>query len=192
VITGVLLAAGGGRRAGGPKALRRDPDGTSWLQRTIGVLIAGGCDRVLVVLGAGADRAAALATGADRVFAADWRIGMSAALHAGLEALQPTVTDAALIHLVDLPDIGEQVISRVLADGPATQPQADALARAVYDDRPGHPVLAGRRHWPGLAAASEGDRGARDYLIAQRAYRVECGDLATGRDNDARAPDTTA
>jgi CTP:molybdopterin cytidylyltransferase MocA len=187
MITGLLLAAGAGRRAGGPKALRRDPDGTSWLQRTVGVLTAGGCDRVLIVLGAEADQAATLATGTEHVVAMDWQTGMSASLHAGLEALRPTDTDAALIHLVDLPDIGPEVISRVLADGPVSQPPADALARAVYGDRPGHPVLAGRRHWPGLAAAAAGDRGARDYLIAQRAYRVQCGDLATGRDVDARA-----
>ncbi|HEY6683600.1 MAG TPA: NTP transferase domain-containing protein, partial [Propionibacteriaceae bacterium] len=50
-IIGVLLAAGAGRRAGGPKALRVDPDGTSWLLRSITVLREGGCDAVVVVLG---------------------------------------------------------------------------------------------------------------------------------------------
>ena len=34
-ILGVLLAAGAGRRAGGPTALRVDADGTSWLERSI-------------------------------------------------------------------------------------------------------------------------------------------------------------
>ena len=55
-IIGVLLAAGAGRRAGGPKALRVDPDGTSWLLRSITVLRDGGCDAVVVVVGAEADR----------------------------------------------------------------------------------------------------------------------------------------
>src|SRR5687768_3434712 len=50
-IVGVLLAAGAGRRAGGPKALRVDADGTSWLLRSIAVLRDGGCDAVIVVLG---------------------------------------------------------------------------------------------------------------------------------------------
>ena len=34
---GVLLAAGEGRRMGQPKALVRDPDGTSWLNRAVDV-----------------------------------------------------------------------------------------------------------------------------------------------------------
>ena len=56
-IVGVLLAAGAGRRAGGPKALRVDADGTSWLLRSIAVLRDGGCDAVIVVLGCEAARA---------------------------------------------------------------------------------------------------------------------------------------
>ena len=56
-ILGVLLAAGAGRRAGGPKALRVDADGTSWLERSIKVLRDGGCDAVIVVLGCEAARA---------------------------------------------------------------------------------------------------------------------------------------
>ena len=56
-ICGVLLAAGAGRRAGGPKALRVDPDGTSWLLRSIAALREGGCDAVIVVLGCEAARA---------------------------------------------------------------------------------------------------------------------------------------
>ena len=53
---GVLLAAGAGRRAGGPKALRVDADGTSWLLRSIAVLRDGGCAAVIVVLGCQAAR----------------------------------------------------------------------------------------------------------------------------------------
>jgi hypothetical protein len=41
------LAAG----AGGPKALRTDSDGASWLLRSIAVLRDGGCSSVVVVLG---------------------------------------------------------------------------------------------------------------------------------------------
>ena len=52
----MLLAAGAGRRAGGPKALRIDSDGTSWLLRSIAVLRDGGCAAVVVVLGCEADR----------------------------------------------------------------------------------------------------------------------------------------
>ena len=34
-VVGLLLAAGAGERFGGPKALARDGDGTSWLLRSV-------------------------------------------------------------------------------------------------------------------------------------------------------------
>ena len=57
---GVLLAGGAGRRMGTPKALLRDLDGTPFLARAIGILLEGGCDRVVVVTGAAADQAGTL------------------------------------------------------------------------------------------------------------------------------------
>jgi CTP:molybdopterin cytidylyltransferase MocA len=59
-----------------------------------------------------------------------------------------------------------------------------AVARAAYDGVPGHPVLLGRDHWAGVLASAAGDRGARDYLATRPVVLVECGDLATGRDQD--------
>ena len=83
--------------------------------------------------------------------------------------------------LVDLPDVGAEVVARVVAA--ATGPTS--LARASYDGRLGHPVLLGRDHWEGVRASAAGDRGARDYLAAHDVTLVECGDLATGRDVDS-------
>jgi CTP:molybdopterin cytidylyltransferase MocA len=180
--TGLLLAAGAGRRMGGPKALVRDADGTSWLARAVAALADGGCDGVTVVLGAAADEARDLVpAGVAVVVAGDWAEGMGASLRAGLAALPPEA-DAALVSLVDLPDVGADVVARVLAAaaGPAS------LARAAYDGTPGHPVLLGRDHWAGVAASATGDRGARDHLAARDVELVECGDLATGRDVDRR------
>ncbi|HWR85187.1 MAG TPA: NTP transferase domain-containing protein, partial [Rhodoglobus sp.] len=51
-VTGIVLAAGAGTRAGGAKALRREPDGTPWLELAATALRDGGCERVVVVLGA--------------------------------------------------------------------------------------------------------------------------------------------
>lgn len=178
---GLLLAAGAGRRMGRPKALVRDDDGTSWLLRALASLRP--CGRVTVVLGASADEAARLLPpSVDLVLAPDWATGMGASLRAGLAALGATDADAALVTLVDLPDVTAEVVARVLAagSGPA------ALARATYDGRPGHPVLLGRDHWAGVLDAAEGDRGARDYLASADVTAVECGDLATGADRDTR------
>lgn len=180
-VVGLLLAAGEGRRFGGPKALARDDDGTSWLLRSVQALRP--CAGVVVVLGAGAEQAAALLPmSVARVRADDWSQGMGASLRAGLEALEDSDHDAALVTLVDLPDVGGDVVLRLLD----AVRGSDVLARAAYDGVPGHPVLIGRDHWAGVRASATGDRGARDYLATHDVALVECGDLATGVDVDSR------
>lgn len=183
-ISGIVLAAGAGARAGGPKALLRSCDAAdgiaeTWLSRSTGVLLESGCDRVVVVLGAMAQLARPLVPSDPRidVVVADlWELGLSASLRAGLGAV---TGDAALITLVDLPDLPASVVSRVARDAaPAT------LRLAVFNARPGHPVLIGRDHWESLAASLAGDRGARAYLQANGAEKVECADLWDGLDRD--------
>ena len=188
-VCGVLLAAGAGRRAGGPKALRTDPDGTSWLVRSIAVLRDGGCSSVVVVLGCAADAARDVIAGSvyagDRqvsvVEAADWGDGMGVSLRAGLAVVQSGPWRAALVHLVDLPDVTAPVVSRLIEQAP-TDPEA--LARVTFDGRPGHPVLIGASHVPAVMGGLTADRGAQDYLVRLGATGVECGDLATGEDRD--------
>ena len=180
-LEGLLLAAGAGSRMGIPKATVHDDDGTSWLVRAVSTLRDGGCEAVTVVLGAAAAEARALLpSGVEVVVADDWADGMSASLQVGLETL--TTGAAAVISLVDLPDVTAEVVRRLVAAGAGP---AD-LARATYDGRPGHPVLIGRDHWAGVVEAATGDRGARDYLATHEVNSVECGDLATGRDRDRR------
>lgn len=171
---------------GQPKALVRAQDGTPWLLRSVEVLREGGCAQVAVVLGARAEEAAELLSAArgdevSVVRAADWNDGMSASLRAGLRALVDTPATAALVHLVDLPDVGADVVSRVLA---VAGDHPGALARATYEGTPGHPVVLGREHWGPILEASEGDHGARDYLVDNPPLCVPCGDLAAGEDVD--------
>ena len=172
-VVGVLLAAGAGSRMGRPKALVSDERG-SWLLRACMTLRNGGCDDIVVVIGAEAPKARALLRDLPVfiVEAADWADGMSASLRAGLGAVAEGA-DAALVHLVDLPDVGPEVIDRLVQDA-----SPDALARAVYAGRPGHPVLIGRDHWDGVMQDAVSDRGARDYLVAHGVRDVDCGDLS--------------
>ncbi len=184
-MEGLLLAAGAGRRMGTPKALVTDERG-SWLLRGVANLLEGGCRHVTVVLGAEAERATALLDGAPgepRIMVADdWADGMGASLRAGMLSLADSTEDAVMLSLVDLPDLVPEVVARV---GRAAR-SSQGLARAAYDGLPGHPVLLGRDHWPGVLESAQGDQGARSYLARHEVELVECGDLATGRDVDSR------
>lgn len=174
-VVGVVLAAGAGVRYGGPKALVED-----WLARAVTALHDGGCTPVVVVLGAAADEARRLVPPEAKVVIAEaWAEGMGASLRAGLAAAGEGEAQCALVHLVDLPDVGADVVRRVLSVA-----APDALARATYAGRPGHPVLIGRAHWRGVAGTAIGDQGARAYLHAHDVDEIECGDLAEGDDVD--------
>lgn len=146
-----------------------------------------------MVIGAGADDVLALLPADVRaVRNDDFAAGMGGSLRRGLAALSADpgqdAADAALIMLVDLPDVGRPVVDRLLA---AVGPPGDArrvLIRAGYRGRPGHPVVIGRDHWAGVQAAATGDAGARPYFREHPPRMVECGDLATGVDVDRPAP----
>lgn len=184
-VLGLLLAAGAGRRMGTPKALLRDDDGTPFVVRAITTLRQGGCGEVMVVVGAAAEAVSALVVDQHvRVVAADdWDEGMGASLRAGLTAALDGDATCVLVTLVDLPDVGADVVRRMVE---RLDPDAWTLGRASYSGVPGHPVLLGRAHWEAIVAGARGDRGARDYLAANPPTLVECGDLATGRDVDTR------
>lgn len=194
LLAGLVLAAGAGRRFGGPKALARDASGTPWISLAVELLRAAGCDEVTVVLGASAAEARPLVpTGVRIVVAEDWEGGMSASLRAGLRELGGgrdggAGADAALLTLVDLPGLPVSVAERLLDGGfgPAGAAGPATLRQAVFGGRPGHPVLIGRDHWTALAETAQGDRGARPYLVAHGVVEVECGDLAGGEDVDSR------
>lgn len=165
-LVGIVLAAGAGTRAGGPKARRE-----GWLPHAVEVLRGAGCDPVIAVLGA-----AIVPTDAEVVVAPDWAEGVGASLRAGLAAASG---EAALVTLVDLPGMPVAAARRVAAGA-----SAGSLRRAVYAGRPGHPVLLGRDHWGPLTAELHGDTGAGAYLRAHGADAVECGDLWDGADVD--------
>ena len=176
-VVGVLLAAGGGRRYGMPKILAHQG---RWLAGAVEALYVGGCDRVVVTVGA------AQPTLPDSVIAVvvpDWSQGLSASVRAGVTAAvgYPDVA-GVLLHVVDTPDVGAQVCRRILDVADARR---SALVRAVYSGVPGHPVYIGVDHVPSVLAAVSGDRGAGPYLAADpHTIAVECGDLATGVDHD--------
>jgi nicotine blue oxidoreductase len=181
-VTGVVLAAGAGRRYGQPKALVTY-DGRLLVERAVATLSDGGCAEVLVILGAAADevRARADLGRTTTIVNPDWDTGMGSSLRTALSAVASTGADAVVILLVDTPGVTPAAVRRVAAyAAPA------ALAIATYGGQPGHPVLLGREHWAGAAEVAIGDVGARRYLAAHdvQVTHVPCDDIADGEDLD--------
>ncbi|MGC9668345.1 nucleotidyltransferase family protein [Planosporangium sp. 12N6] len=179
---GLLLAAGEGRRYGMPKALI-ERDGRLLVEHGLATLRAGGCDPVVVVLGAAAETVRRRADLSDALVVTnpDWPSGMGSSLRAGLDALAGTPASAATVLLVDTPGITASAVRRI---GARAAP--DALVVATYHGERGHPVLLGRGHWAGVADLASGDVGARRYLLAHsaRVVPVACEDVANGDDLD--------
>src|SRR5262245_34264285 len=101
-VSGVVLAAGAGIRYGMPKVLAADGQ---WLRSAISALSEGGCDDVVVVLGAAVVDVPAPACG---VVARDWAEGMGASLRAGISALDAAPSEYAVLMTVDTPDVGAE------------------------------------------------------------------------------------
>lgn len=191
-VAGLILAAGAGRRYGGPKAL-------TFLGPAIEMMRDAGCLPVIVVLGAAADEVlkrvdvtGSLSSQPDAaqvvaVVNPDWATGMASSLRVGLHAAAETGAAAACIHLVDMPGVTAAAVRRLIGTSPGMATTA-VLARASYGGEPGHPVLLGRDHWSAIARSASGDQGARGYLREHAAdvTGVECGDLAQGFDVDVR------
>jgi CTP:molybdopterin cytidylyltransferase MocA len=185
---GIVLAAGGGSRMGTPKAIL-NYRGAPLISRAVETAFAGGCDRVLAVLGAEVERAGPLAeaAGAAVVVNTAWAEGMGVSLRSGLDAIGVLAPEAsaALVLLVDQPHITPAAVAAVLG---AQRDPADetVLAAASYQGDRGHPVLLGRAHWPALRQTLNGDVGARAYLKEHRdeIILVPCEALADPRDLD--------
>jgi molybdenum cofactor cytidylyltransferase len=175
VIGGLVLAAGEGRRFGGPKQLA-DLDGAPLLAHAIRAMEAvPAIERIVVVLGARAEeiRRSVDFGGAEPVVCDDWADGLSASLRTGIDALAGART--LIVTLGDQPFITPQAIARFVDER--------GTCRASYDGAPGHPV---RMTAATARAAREltGDAGARDLLRAARL--VECGHLCRPTDVDTR------
>lgn len=184
-VAGLLLAAGAGRRMGGPKALV-ELDGEALVLRGIRLLQDGGCRPVVVVVGAAAAQVGPLCAGAMVVEAADWDTGMAASLRAGLAALSGDLAvSAAVVALVDQPLVTPAAVERL-----RTAHVAGAVAAvASYDGRPRNPVLLDRSTWAGVASAASGDQGARTWLRGhpELVTAVDCTDVGAPDDLDTPA-----
>jgi nicotine blue oxidoreductase len=160
-VTAIVLAAGEGRRLGGPKALAR-LGGRSFLEAALAIFERDDVAGRVVVLGAEADRVAAAAQlppGTTVVVNDRYTEGMLTSVWAGLDAASAQGADAVLLHPVDNPLAREATVTAVL-QGLA---RGAIIAIPSHAGRRGHPAGFARPAWAALRAAPL-DGGARSVL----------------------------
>jgi molybdenum cofactor cytidylyltransferase len=162
-IVAVILAAGSGRRMGGPKALLRF-GGETFLARAARLLARPGVASVVAVVGPGARGTAAEAPPAGARIALNPRPeeGMLSSILRGLDEADADGADAVLLHPVDHPLVEAATVDRVVA----------ALGAGAVVAVPTHGL---RRGHPGGFA--------RDAFSALRAAPVQCGARAVLADH---------
>ncbi|MDP1832719.1 MAG: nucleotidyltransferase family protein [Geothrix sp.] len=155
----IILAAGSGRRMGGPKALLRVGDGTL-LRRAAQAALDAGCAPVLAVVGDWDPGIADLEV--RTLINPEAAEGMASSLRAGIAALPPDA-EAALILTVDQPAVDATLLRRLLALATAEPARPAACA---YASTLGIPAVLPRRLFPDLLAL-RGDRGAKAILLRE-------------------------
>lgn len=174
---GLILAAGEGKRFGGPKAPYVH-NGERLVDSAVKVLTEAGCDPVFVVLGAWMGEV----PGATVLENPQWSTGMGSSLQVGLAHLNSKGgIDEVIVSLVDLPGLTSQAVARIVS-------APGEIVVAAYDAKRGHPVKFASSTWPELIKSATGDQGARSYIAEHpdQIVLVEVGDVATGEDMDIR------
>ena len=174
----IVLAAGAGRRAGGPKA-DAIVDGRRLLDRAVATAHAGGCTEVIAVV-----RAGTVVDSADALVNPDPDRGLSSSLRLGLAEAERTVADAVIVLLVDMPGISATAVRRVVD---ARDPDGRArLWFATFDGRRAHPVRIDRALWGDVAASASGDRGAAAFAAENVDFvrEIDCDGVGDPRDLD--------
>lgn len=170
---GMVLAAGEGKRFGGPKA-PYEFEGERLVDRAVRHLNEAGCEEVFVVLGAWVGDV----PGSTVVINSEWESGVGSSLRAGLKHIKDNSTaDRVVISLVDMPGVTPEALRRIAN-------HADPVVVATFDGKVGHPVSFHRDTWKDLIDAAKGHKGARKFLKNKvpASTKVEVGDVASGED----------
>lgn len=182
-VTGIILAAGEGRRMGRTKQLLPFR-GRTILECVVDSALASALQRVIVVLGHQADMLEPLLKGRDVgvVINPDYGSGQSTSLKAGLHAVTDDA-DAALFLLGDQPLITPETINRILTAYQLSP--SSPIIQPLFERKRGNPVLFNRETFAGIESLN-GDCGARALFeeYADRILGVTVDDPAIHMDVD--------
>lgn len=167
MISGIVLAAGEGRRFGGTKQLH-ELGGRALILHAVDALVGGGVDEVLVVTGHDAERVEAiLPPEICAVRNPAFRDGQASSLAAALHAVDDA-SEAAVVLLADQPGVLAEDV-RALIEG--FRRTRAAIVRLRYADGPGPALLSREIH--AEAGHLHGDVGARVLMASHPEWVVE-------------------
>jgi CTP:molybdopterin cytidylyltransferase MocA len=180
---GIVLAAGRSSRFGRPKALAAAGDKT-FITQILQALAAAGVGETVVVARPGDE---GLEDEVDRAGPAvrivvnpDPERGQLSSLLTGVDAIDRSDIDGAIVLLVDMPLVSASAIRRVID---ASRSSPAAIVRAVHSGRHGHPVVFKRETFDALRAADP-SVGAKAVVHAMRVEDVEVGEPGVIEDVD--------
>ena len=174
----LLLAAGQGRRFGHEPKQLAQYCGAPLLTYSLALAEASAPGRVVLVLGAHAEKIVQRLTLSDYIVHPEWALGLGASIAFGVQHLPPN-TDAVLILLADqialtqedvfnLRRCYEQQLEEKMAENSTAQKK---IVCAQYHDQLGVPAIF-PRHFFSLLAGLSGDKGAKKILLSETVLRV--------------------
>jgi molybdenum cofactor cytidylyltransferase len=188
-VVALILAAGQGRRMGGPNKLTARFDGVPLVRRVAEAALASRARPVVVVTGHQDEAVRATLEGLDVRFVhnPDYADGLATSLKAGLAA-SPQDIAGALVVLADMPGVTSEVMDRLIAAFRTRQ--APTIVLPTVDGKRGNPVLWSREFFPELMTVT-GDTGAR-HILAKHEEAVERVEIGTAAGLDVDTPEAMA
>lgn len=172
-VFALLLAAGESARMGRPKALL-PWQGKTLLEFQVEQLLAGGVERVILVLGHEAERIRSVASSLAHttiIINQHYATGKTSSLRSGMDAV-PAEADAVLVLSVDQPR--PAALIREICT--AHETRDPLITVPAYGGRHGHPTIFARPLFPEMRAITEEEQGLR---AVRRRHRAETHVLET-------------
>ncbi|ARM91949.1 glycosyltransferase family 2 protein (plasmid) [Rhizobium sp. CIAT894] len=164
-VAAILLAAGQAKRMGanGQHKLLAEFDGVPLVRRSAIVLLASNATPVVAVTGHRQGDIEAALTGLDIAtsFNPSYLTGMASSVACGVSHPQIAECDGVIVMLADMPGIVTEHIDSVVQA--FRQSGGEAIVRASFGNKPGHPVVFPKVLYDRLIRLS-GDVGARELI----------------------------